>query len=85
MGVVDDTINVSAAGFGGGLTAGAAITTDQFTLGSVAGDSSDRFIYDASTGVLFFDVDGLGGKGQLQLATLLPLPALTNHDIFVVA
>jgi Ca2+-binding RTX toxin-like protein len=83
--VVDDTINVSAAGFGGGLAAGAAITADQFRLGSVAGDSSDRFIYDSSTGGLFFDVDGNGGSGQLQLATLSARPGLTFNDIFVVA
>ena len=83
--VVDDTINASAAGFGGGLTVGAAITADQFTLGSEAGDSTDRFIYESSTGGLFFDVDGLGGNGQLQLATLSSGLALTNNDIFIVA
>lgn len=38
--LIDDTINVSKLGFGGGLIAGAAITAGQFRLGSAAGDSS---------------------------------------------
>lgn len=82
--VVDDTINVSAAGFGGGLTAGAAITTAQFKLGTAAGDSSDRFIYNKSTGGLFFDIDGKGGIGQVQFATLSTNLVLTNNDISVI-
>jgi Ca2+-binding RTX toxin-like protein len=82
--VADDTINVSAAGFGGGLMAGAAIETDQFIIGTAAVDSSDRFIYNSVNGGLFFDVDGVGGTAQVQFAQLLPGLALTNNDIFVV-
>jgi len=56
------------------LTAGTPITAAQFKLGTAAGDTSDRFIYDKSTGTLFFDSDGIGG-GQVQFATyLLTLP-----------
>jgi Ca2+-binding RTX toxin-like protein len=83
--VVDDTIEVSKAGFGARLTANAAITSAQFTIGSAAVDSSDRFIYNNSTGGLFFDVDGIGGTGQVQLATLSTNLVLTNADIFVIA
>ena len=82
--VVDDTIDVSAAGFGGGLSAGAAIKPAQFTLGSAADDASERFIYNKSTGTLLFDVDGIGGTGQVQFATLSAGLAMTNNDIFVV-
>ena len=82
--VVDDTIQVSASGFGGGLTAGAAITAAQFTIGSAAVDASDRFIYSQNTGGLFFDSDGTGATTQVQLATLSTGLALTNADIFVV-
>ncbi len=53
--VADDIITVSVELFGGGLTAGAAITAAQFKLGSAAGDASDRFIYNQNTGALFFD------------------------------
>lgn len=83
--VVDDIINVSKAGFGGGLPAGAAITAAQFRLGSAAGDESDRFIYNKGTGGLFFDIDGTGATGQLQFAQLSANLALTKSDIFVIA
>ncbi len=83
--VGNDTIDVSAAGFGGGLTAGAAITTDQFRTGARAGDAGDRFIYNSTTGALFFDADGIGGTAQVQIATLSPQLVMTNTDIFVFA
>lgn len=83
--VIDDTIQVSRAGFGGGLVAGRAISAAQFRIGSSAGDSSDRFIYNRNTGGLFFDADGIGGSGQTQIATLSPNLGLTNADIFVIA
>jgi Ca2+-binding RTX toxin-like protein len=81
--VVDDTIFVSASGFGGGLVAGAAITADQFVISSSAVDASDRFIYNSTTGALSFDVDGAGGAAQVQIASLSRGLALTNDDIFV--
>lgn len=66
--VSDDTIRVSASGFGGGLTASAAITPAQFVIGSAAVDKSDRFIYNQKTGALFFDSDGTGEIEQVQFA-----------------
>jgi Ca2+-binding RTX toxin-like protein len=83
--VPDDTINVSAAGFGGGLVAGAAITSAQFYLGTNAHDTSDRFIYDRTNGFFFFDPDGTGAIAQIHLATLNTELAMTNTDIFVIA
>ncbi|PIG91423.1 M10 family metallopeptidase [Gloeocapsopsis sp. IPPAS B-1203] len=83
--VIDDTIQVSRAGFGGGLVAGRVISTAQFIIGSSAGDSSDRFIYNRNTGGFFFDADGRGGSSQTQIATLSSNLGLTNADIFVVA
>jgi Ca2+-binding RTX toxin-like protein len=83
--VVDDTIVVSALGFGGGLVAGAAITPDQFAIGASAVDAADRFIYNSKTGALFFDVDGTGGMAQMQISSLATGLGLTNNDIFVVA
>jgi Ca2+-binding RTX toxin-like protein len=81
--VDDDTIFVSASGFGGGLVAGATITADQFVIGSSAVDASDRFIYNSTNGAIFFDVDGVGGATQVQLAFLSPGLDLTNEGIFV--
>lgn len=83
--VVDDIFHVSKAGFGGGLTATAVITTAQFRLGSAAADASDRFIYNKSTGGLFFDIDGKDGTGQVQFAQISTNLALTNNDFFVIA
>jgi Ca2+-binding RTX toxin-like protein len=83
--VAYDTIGVSRNSFRNvGLTAGAAITADQFRIGASAADASDRFIYNSSTGGLFFDADGTGGTAQVQLATLSAGLAMTNADIFVI-
>lgn len=79
-----DTIQVDDSGFGAGLRQGVAITTDQFFLGSSAGDGEDRFIYNRSIGSLFFDSDGRGGTGQTLLATLTDNPVFNRSDIVVV-
>ncbi|MEJ6482643.1 matrixin family metalloprotease [Nostoc punctiforme UO1] len=83
--VLDDTIFVSAAGFGGGLVAGAAIAANQFFIGSAANTSSQRFIYDKGNGSLFFDQDGIGAIAKIQIATLNTGLSLSNADIFVTA
>jgi len=79
----EDHIEGSASGFGGGLTAGSAITPEQFRLGTAAADASNRFIYNSSTGALFFDRDGTGTAVQEQFATLTSAPTLSNNDIFI--
>lgn len=83
--MVDDTIVVSAAGFGGGLVVGAAIASSQFLLGSAATTASHRFLYDRNNGALFFDQDGTGAIAKVQFATLNTGLSLTNADILVVA
>ncbi|GAB1544710.1 hypothetical protein NUACC21_73860 [Scytonema sp. NUACC21] len=86
---VDDTLSVSAAGFGGGLTVGSAITSSQFLMGSSAvsaTNSSQRFIYNTTTGALFFDADGnQTGFGAVQVTTLSNKPTIGTSDIFVTA
>lgn len=79
-----DTISVSAAGFGGGLRAGTLLAS-QFVLGASALDTNDRFIYQKTTGALFFDIDGTGAAAKIQIATLNAGLAMTNADILVVA
>ncbi|MGF1987811.1 MAG: calcium-binding protein [Nostoc sp. ZfuVER08] len=81
--VINDTIAVSAAGFGGGLVAGGAIAANQFIIGSGVTTSSQRFIYNQSNGSLFFDQDGTGAIARIQIATLNTGLSLTNADIFV--
>jgi Ca2+-binding RTX toxin-like protein len=80
-----DKIVVSAAGFRGGLLAGASITPAQFVLGTTALDTSDRFIYNSTTGGLFFDRDGIGALSAIQIAILTSKPSLASTDILVVA
>jgi len=78
-----DKIAVSAAGFGGGLAAGVAITAAQFVLGTTALNASNRLIYNTITGGLFFDGDGTGTLAAIQIATLSSKPTLTASDIVV--
>jgi serralysin len=80
--VADDDFIIYRTGFGAGLAAG-YITADQFRIGSSAQDASDRFIYNKSTGAVFFDADGIGGAAQVQIAKLSTGLALTNQDFFV--
>ena len=80
-----DRIEVSASGFGGNLTANALLGQSQFILGSAASNNNHRFIYNNSTGDLFFDSDGIGIIAQQKLAILTGAPSLSASDIFVFA
>jgi Ca2+-binding RTX toxin-like protein len=79
-----DEIQVSAAGFGGGLTAG-SLSSSEFKIGAAATNTSHRFIYNSSTGELFFDSDGIGSQEQELFAMLSPGTSLSNSDIFIEA
>ncbi|HEY9628940.1 MAG TPA: cadherin domain-containing protein [Coleofasciculaceae cyanobacterium] len=81
---IDDTICVSRKAFGRSLKLG-RIRPAQFQLGDSAQSASDRFIYQKSTGVLFFDADGVGGKAQAQIAQITNRATLTRADIFVIS
>ncbi|MEH2072343.1 MAG: DVUA0089 family protein [Nostoc sp.] len=82
-----DKIQISAAGFGGGLVAG-SLTSDRFRSGAgitTANTTTQRFIYNTSTGALFYDADGsLGGSAPLQIAALSGSPALSNTNIAII-
>ncbi|AFY62725.1 calcium-binding protein [Synechococcus sp. PCC 6312] len=78
-----DRIQVLASGFGGGLVVG-TLAASQFILGTAATSSTHRFIYNQSTGGLFFDADGFGGTAQTQIATLSTKPGLVASDILIV-
>lgn len=62
-----------------------ALPSDQFTFSSSAADESDRFIYNSTTGAMFFDVDGTGSAAQVQFATLSTGLFLISTDISVIA
>ncbi len=84
---VDDTLYISAAGFGGGLTPGATLTAAELLVGSGAitpTSDTQRFIYNTASGALFFDADGnQSGFATVQIATLTTKPLITNDDILV--
>jgi Ca2+-binding RTX toxin-like protein len=80
----DDTIAISAAGFGGGLTVGILDAT-QFVLGSVAQDSSDRFIYNATTDRLLYDSDGNGANTAQAIANFTNNITLSSQEIEIIA
>ncbi|MEH2417704.1 MAG: calcium-binding protein [Nostoc sp.] len=80
----NELIQVSAAGFGGGLSIG-ALQTSQFTIGTSATTSNQRFIYDNVTGGLYFDLDGnAGGFTQVKFAQLSTGLSLSNNNFVVV-
>ncbi|WP_099070063.1 calcium-binding protein [Nostoc linckia] len=84
----NDVIRVSAVGFGGGLSPdlfSGILPSGRFTIGASATTSSQRFIYNSTTGALFFDRDGnAGGFTQVQFAQLSTDLSLTNFNFQVV-
>lgn len=53
---------------------------------TAARDADDRIIYNTTTGTLFFDVDGVGGKAAVAIAKLgFDIhPGLVASDLFIV-
>ncbi|MEH2312790.1 MAG: calcium-binding protein [Nostoc sp.] len=80
----NELIQVTADGFGGGLSIG-SLKTSQFTLGASATTSTQRFIYNNITGALFFDKDGSASAfTQVQFAQLSAGLSLTKNNFAVV-
>jgi Ca2+-binding RTX toxin-like protein len=80
--VRDDTIWLDDAVFQA-LTAG-ALPRGAFTKGTTATQADDRIIYDAHTGSLYYDPDGVGGADQVLFATLDPNLKVTYADFLVI-
>ncbi|MEH2069961.1 MAG: calcium-binding protein [Nostoc sp.] len=80
----NELIQVSAAGFGGGLSIG-SLQTSQFTIGTSASTSVQRFIYNSATGELLFDADGSADAvTQVKFAQLSGGLLLTENNFVVV-
>jgi Ca2+-binding RTX toxin-like protein len=75
-----DKIGLAQAIFGG-LALG-ALAADAFATGSAA-DASDRILYNAQTGGLFYDSDGNGAAAAVQFATVSANLNLTASDFVV--
>ena len=59
--VVDDTIFLDRNIFTG-IAVNGTLAAGAFRAGTAAGDADDRIVYDAATGNIFYDADGLGGS-----------------------
>lgn len=81
----DDRILLDDAAFAG-VGAPGTLAAAAFRLNStgLAGDASDRIIYNFATGGLFFDPDGLGGAAGVRFATLIPGLVMVNTEFAVV-
>lgn len=80
----DDTIYLDHAVFAGvslGAQAGVVFASNATGL---AGDATDRIIYQTTTGNVYFDADGLGGAAGVQIATLTAGLALSATDFYVI-
>jgi len=55
----------------------------QFHIGASADSSSERIIYNAATGNVYYDDDGDGAHGQHLIATLDPHTKLTYDDFSI--
>ncbi len=82
--VAADTIELENAIFT--VLATGTLTAAAFRLNAtgLAGDATDRIIYDSATGNLYFDADGTGATARVQFAVLDAGLVLTNLDFLVV-
>jgi Ca2+-binding RTX toxin-like protein len=84
-----DKLQVSASTFGGGLVAG-LLSGNQFLSGAAVGagsatNASQRFLYNNTTGALYFDANGSAAGNGVQIATLTTNPGLGNGDFSIVS
>ena len=77
-----DKIIFSAQGLNRQVKRG-KLSPDQFTLGSAAEHEKAGFIYNKSSGRLFFDIDGIGDQHQVQIAKLVSGTVVSSNNILV--
>lgn len=83
-----DDLEVAAAVFGGGLSAGFSLQSSQLVVTGGAGTASvagqGTFLFNTTNGVLRWDADGRGGAAAVQVATLAGVPSLKTDDFMIV-
>jgi RTX calcium-binding nonapeptide repeat (4 copies) len=82
--VIADTIRLENAVFAGLAPGTLVVSAFAANATGLAGDASDRIIYDMTTGKLYFDADGDAGGARVQFATLSGLPMLTLADFLII-
>jgi Ca2+-binding RTX toxin-like protein len=84
-----DKIQLSKAVFKGFAYTGLLDADDFYAAAGAtkAQDAADRIIYNTTTGVLYYDSDGLGGAAAVQVALLgiATHPSLTFSDLQIIA
>lgn len=87
--ITDFTVNSALSKFrlpisGGGLVAG-ALAAAQFVIGTAAATANELFVYDNSTGALYFDQDGSGSEfAQVEIVWLPAGLSLSASDFTLV-
>jgi Ca2+-binding RTX toxin-like protein len=81
--VADDTILLDDAVFTA-LGALGTLGAGAFKAGAAAMDADDRIIYNAGTGALLYDADGVGGTAAVQFATLTGVSGIINNTEFLI-
>lgn len=81
--VRDDTIRIDNTFFAG-VGGNGALAALRFHTGAHAHDADDRIIYNAATGALLHDRNGIAAGGETQFATLAKNLALTAADFVIV-
>ena len=79
--VIDDTIWLR--GFSG-LKISGPLAESRFVLGNQALDANDLILYDAPTGILFYDSDGNGSAAAVKIAVVGANLEITHADLTVV-
>lgn len=85
----NDRLTFSTAGFGGGLARGVRLSTSIADTGVFVGDSnptplgsSANFLYNTNSGILRFDVDGIGSSSATTIATFSGTPPLNAGQFY---
>jgi serralysin len=87
FGVGNDKLRISASSFGGGLVASAALLSTQLLVGAnttTANTANQRFIYNSTSGDLFFDVDGSAASLAVKIGNLASKPSLGVNSFSIV-
>ncbi|MCB8820375.1 M10 family metallopeptidase [Microvirga rosea] len=80
--VMDDTVLLDDAIFASVGTPG-FLDPSKFWIGAKAHDASDRIVYDASTGLIFYDADGTGRVAPVQFVQVSKGLKMTAADFLI--
>ena len=80
-----DRIALALSAFGALAGDGPGIlSTAAFTIGTRATSADHHIVYNGATGALYYDADGAGGLAQMQIATLIGRPTLSEVDFVLI-